>query len=376
MSGDVTYTEQLVDAPPPGVEYLTYDRAIEEGLLVEVGSRQAVRRSTLRERPQQLLVAAARKVESWIRRSGLAYREPVRVFTVAPGRFDAIHVHVFRTSFLGPHPPIIVSAGGGLRDLYRRAWHWGRLRIWGAETFDRVIGACWDATLFGTRRGKAAHFVTLGDEFRQELVRRGWPESRVTLARNYLDLPSADRRTVHHPVTLGFVAKDFATKGGHIALQGFQTLRERHPDLHLLVAGSPPPESAKSLMAKGISWVGLIARDGLLTEFMPKIDILLYPTLWDTGVPYTPMEALAAGIPCVVSNVASLPELVRSGAGRICPVSDPDCIVRVVEDLLDAQAWVAASDAARRRFDEYFSAASQAPVLGEVYRQVLAERVG
>ncbi len=340
-SGDVTYTEQLLASPPPGVRYTTYVAAIEAGSLVDMGSRDAVRRAPTAERPLQLAIAGWRKVESLVRRSGLAYREPIRVFRVDPAAFDLVHVHVFRTRFLGPHPPIVVSAGGTLRGLYRDAWHWGPWRIATAEALDRVAGALWDATLFGTRPGRAARFITLSEAA---------------------------------PTVLGFIAKDFATKGGDVALEAFRVLRDRHPRLHLTVVGSPAPRPPEALRAEGITWRPLVSRGELLAEVLPTIDILLYPSFRDTSVPYVPMEALAAGIPCVVSDYGALPELVGADAGRSCPVGDATCVVAAVEWLLDPGTWAAASDAARRRFQERFSAASQAGVLGSVYRRTLATR--
>lgn len=373
-SGDVTYTEQLLASPPPGVRYTTYVAAIEAGSLVDMGSRDAVRRAPTAERPLQLAIAGWRKVESLVRRSGLAYREPIRVFRVDPAAFDLVHVHVFRTRFLGPHPPIVVSAGGTLRGLYRDAWHWGPWRIATAEALDRVAGALWDATLFGTRPGRAARFITLSEDFRAVLLRAGWPPTRVDTAPNYLDVPLLGPRLPAAPTVLGFIAKDFATKGGDVALEAFRVLRDRHPRLHLTVVGSPAPRPPEALRAEGITWRPLVSRGELLAEVLPTIDILLYPSFRDTSVPYVPMEALAAGIPCVVSDYGALPELVGADAGRSCPVGDATCVVAAVEGLLDPGTWAAASDAARRRFQERFSAASQAGVLGSVYRRTLATR--
>jgi len=369
-SGDVTYTEQLLASPPPGVTYTTYVEAIEDGTLVDMGSRAAVRHASLRQLPGQLVVAAWRKQENMARRSGLAYREPIRVLRVAPGAFDLVHVHVFRTRFLGDHPPIVVSAGGTLRDLYREAWHWPRWRIGLAEAFDRAAGALWDATLFGSRQGRAALLVTLSDDFREALLRQGWPPERIDTAPNYLDVPATGPRARRTPTRLGFIARDFETKGGRVALEAFRVLRQRHPELQMLVVGSPAPSAAETLALEGIRWLPLVGREELLARILPAIDILLYPTFRDTSVPYAPMEALASGIPCVVSDYGALPELVGEDAGRTCPVGDVECVAGAVEELLQPDAWAAASAAAGRRFCDRFSAASQAGVLGNIYRRV------
>ena len=113
-SGDVTYTEQLLASPPPGVEYTLYPDAIAAGTLRERGSRMSVRVARGPALGPELGFAAWRKAETLVRRTGLAYRERLRLFSVDPGAFDLVHVHVFHTRFVGEHPPVLMSAAGPL----------------------------------------------------------------------------------------------------------------------------------------------------------------------------------------------------------------------------------------------------------------------
>ena len=79
-SGDVTYTEQLLANPPPGVEYTTYDSAARDGTLREVGSRSELAAAVGRHRAGALFrglgAAALRTVESGVRSTGRTFREP------------------------------------------------------------------------------------------------------------------------------------------------------------------------------------------------------------------------------------------------------------------------------------------------------------
>ncbi|WP_162803018.1 glycosyltransferase family 4 protein [Ornithinimicrobium avium] len=373
-SGDVTYTRQLLASPPPGVEYTTYDQALDDGTLVEVGSRSAVSTTQGLARVGQLLVAAARKAEHVVRRSGLTYREPVRVFRVQNDAFDLVHVHVFSHLFLGTRPPVLASAGGPLRWVYGDAWGWSDRRLRIADAVDTLIGAAWNATLCGRRLGQANLFVAPSTYLQRWLLARGWNPSDIVVQPNYLVPPpggSASPRSAHTP-TLGFVARDFDAKGGHTVLETFARLRDSIPDLRLLVAGSPPPADAPTA---GITWMGEVSREELLQDVLPQVDVLVYPSHFDTGVPYSAMEALSLGIPAVVSDYRSLPDLVGDDAGTVCPAGDVDAFVASMLRLLeDADQWDSASTAAAQRFNERFSARSQAPRLRTIYDLALRRK--
>lgn len=371
LSGDVTYTEQLMSSPPPGVRYTTYADAIHDGTLIERGTRSVVRSARGTDRPKEVGIATLRKAEALVRRSGLVFREPIRLFSLAPGSFDLVHVHVFHTRFLGACPPLVMSAGGPLRWVYSNAWGWSDAKIAAAEAFDQALGALWDATMTGLRRGRGARFIAFSTDFRDWLIERGWPASVIEVAPNYLDFPTIQPRAARPPTRLGFVAKDFDAKGGQMVLEAFEVLRRRRPDLELTVVGSPPRRPAAELESRKITWIPLVDRARLTSEILPTIDIFVYPSHADVSVPYGPQEALASGIPCVVPDYRALPELVGRDAGRVSRPGDVASVVAAVEELLDPLVWKAASDAALARFQDHFSAGSQSVVLGRVYEKAV-----
>lgn len=373
-SGDVTYTRQLLAAPPPGVLYTTYDQAIEDGTLTEAGTRRALQQAEGRERVRQLLVAGARKFEHVLRRSGLAYREQIRVFQVDRDAFDLVHVHVFHHRFLGATPPVIASAGGPLRWVYADAWGWSTTRIAVAEGIDQVLGALWDATLCGSRLGRAQAFIAPSQYLRQWLLRRGWPDHRIVVQPNYLVAqPRAagdpsDRRS---PQRLGFIARDFDAKGGADVIAAHRSLRQTHPGLQLLIVGSEPRLTLEEMADLQIEWLAEVPREELLQRILPTLDVLVYPSRFDTGVPYSAMEALAEGVPAVVSDYRSLPDLVGPDAGRVARVGDVPALASSVAELLDPTEWQRSRRAARSRFDRVFSSTTQASRLGGIYRRLL-----
>lgn len=369
-SGDVTYTEQLLASPPPGVSYTTYDEALTAGDLVEVGARASLRGGTPRQQAQAAALAVWRKAETLLRRTGWAYRERLRHFRVAPGAFDLVHVHVFHTRFLGARPPIVMSASAPLSWVYRDAFGWPAHRTTVADAVDRAIGAAWGATMCGGTRGQADRQVSFSTYYRKWLVKnRRMPPSVVDVVPNYLSPggrppASAVPRSPRHFV---MVAKDFDAKGGPDTLKAFARVHAVRPDTTLTIVGAEPkPESQP-----GVTWLGFVERRRLLGEVLPSADVLVHPTRFD-GYPYGPMEALALCLPVIVSDYRALPEMAADGAGLVAPRGDVPSLVAAMESLLDPEAYATASTAARQHFDERYSATTQAVRLGDSYAKALA----
>ena len=68
-----------------------------------------------------------------------------------------------------------------------------------------------------------------------------------------------------------------------------------------------------------------------------RADLFVFSSLAE-GIPVALMEAMAMEIPCVVSRVSGIPELVRDGLdGLLVAVSDEQAIVRALTHLMDDQ---------------------------------------
>lgn len=366
-SGDVTFTDELLASPPPGVSYVTYDEALRSGELIEVGTRPSLRDDRASRRLAAAIVALWRLGETQVRRSGLGYRERLRHFRVQEGRFDLVHVHVFHSKFVGSHPPIIMSAGSPLSWLYADAFGWEPRRIRMAELLDRSIGRVWGATMCGGKRGQAVRHVVATHYYKTWLAKTGRvPSHVVDVVPNYLSLAEPPLRATRKPLHFVVVAKDFAANGLDV-LDAFARVQEKRPDATLTVVGSDPPGGS----APGVRWLGHVSRRQLLADVLPGLDVLVHPSRVDV-LPYAPMEALALGMPVIVSDYRALPELAGDGAGLVVPLGDVPSLAAAMDSLLDPTTYGTASAAARRHFDECYAASGQATRLGDSYRRALA----
>jgi glycosyltransferase involved in cell wall biosynthesis len=111
---------------------------------------------------------------------------------------------------------------------------------------------------------------------------------------------------------------------------------------------------------------------------MAGFDVFVIPSLYE-GFPFAVLEAMAAGLPCVVSDADGTREaLVDGETGWVCPPAELAAWAGPVEKLVhDAPLRERAGAAARRRWEAHFSLESMARGTAQVYEKVLAGgRVG
>jgi len=88
------------------------------------------------------------------------------------------------------------------------------------------------------------------------------------------------------------------------------------------------------------------------------------------GFGFTVADALAAGLPCVISNVSSLPEVCGDAAVKIGELTVDGVATALREILADPDALRALAEAGRRRAAE-FSWERCAELTAAVYHEAL-----
>ncbi len=149
-----------------------------------------------------------------------------------------------------------------------------------------------------------------------------------------------------------FVGGDFRRKGGEHLLNVFRRLPPGSSTHLHLVTGSPVQADIPKLHV----YRGLTQKDATLQELFKKADIFVLPTLGDAA-PIVLMEAAAAGLPVIASNVGGIPSLVASGSSAILvKPGDEDELEAALLDLIRNEKKrqlmsIAAVEHARLHFD-------------------------
>jgi len=158
-------------------------------------------------------------------------------------------------------------------------------------------------------------------------IRRG-PEARRE-ARRRLGI-DGDRFVV------GSVGNFTAKKDHATMLEAFSSVLRARPDAHLVLVGSGPLQSDLEARAGRPDLAGSVTFTGVrddVEHLLSGFDVFAMSSRYE-GLPIALLEAMAAGVPPVVTPVGGIPEVVLDGEnGRIVPVGAPDAQAATLLEL-------------------------------------------
>ncbi len=139
-------------------------------------------------------------------------------------------------------------------------------------------------------------------------------------------------------IVVGIVAKLSPVKGHQYFLEAAAEIAEARPDVAFLVVGDgirkrELEEMAAELgIADRVTFAG--ARDDV-PSLLKLMDVFVLSSLSE-GSPNAVLEAMAAGLPVVATDVGGLPEIVIDGeSGILVPPGDSGALAAAVRELLD-----------------------------------------
>lgn len=119
-------------------------------------------------------------------------------------------------------------------------------------------------------------------------------------------------------------------------LTAWQTVRQEHPDLKLVIAGrwGWGPDALKNLLRNsiGVIWTGQLSAS-ILKSCITGAELLVYPSFYE-GFGLPPLEAASAGVPSVLTPADALIEIF-SGISDIALNHNPDSIAGAILESLD-----------------------------------------
>lgn len=156
--------------------------------------------------------------------------------------------------------------------------------------------------------------------------------------------------------TILFAGFDWIQKGGPALLSAFSIVREKEPNARLVLLGPELPT-----VPSGVTCLGALSKAdpsqfATICGAFREATVFVLPTLAD-AFPNVIREAMAAGLPCIASDIGSIPEMISDGVtGHLVPVHDPgtlaDRILRVIQDPEKGRAMGAAG---HERYSERFT---------------------
>src|SRR5205823_6014503 len=148
--------------------------ALSRGALIEHGNRAAAGRAVKsgREVLPELALTGAAKLLNKARGARWLFWEPFRFFSVRPGEYDLVHVHVFSAKFLSLPCPLVVSNAAPLRYLYSEARCYGPARVRLLEGIEQGLGRLLGVNVTSYRLPQASRMIAFTQYLRDWYVRR------------------------------------------------------------------------------------------------------------------------------------------------------------------------------------------------------------
>jgi glycosyltransferase involved in cell wall biosynthesis len=206
-------------------------------------------------------------------------------------------------------------------------------------------------------------FIVLSEFQRQKLGFAGLDPERMIVRRNFAW--PVDRRSG--------AGEYFLTLGRLSAEKGLDTVvgSWRSP-LPLLVVGNGPERARLEALARpGVEFRGAVDADEA-ARLLERARALLYPSRWYEGSPRAVIEALAAGVPVIASDIGGLPEHVSHNAsGLLVPVDDAEAWTEAIEGLMDDVVSKRLGDGAYESWRESFSPEVALRSLEKIYREAI-----
>lgn len=222
---------------------------------------------------------------------------------------------------------------------------WRRRLIWRR----RLPAWCCDALIFNSRR--------IADAFHRDY---GFPQHRFHIIPNgEAPRPGIGPSPAFRPRHIATVGRVTEAKGADVLLDAFALVAPHHPQAKLTYYGDGPLIPTLRSRAASLGLADRIVFPGYRSDhnaIYADVDIYVQPSRRE-AMSNSVVEAMARGIPCVVSDVGGLPETVSDGeTGFVVPVDEPQACANALSRLLsDRETFArfsrAAGDRARTLFD-------------------------
>ena len=316
-----------------------------------------------------------------------AYSRPlVRFLDNAAAGFDAVHIHTlyhypaFAASRVARKHgvPIVVSPRGGLNEQalrYKRYKKWGYRRL----VMDRIL-----------QSADALHAVSHGEQ--AQIARLGY-ETPVFVSPNGIGRDQMDDFTsIHdsgflaaHPRLIGkrvilFLGRIQSQKGLDRLARSFARIGSEFEDAALLIAG-PDEDGTRRKVEEILRAAGVLDRvtfTGMLTggdriAAFSCADLFVLPS-YSEGFSNAVIEALAAGLPVIISEQCNFPEAARAEAGFVVPAEDAAVAGAIRALLSNTDLRERMGRNGRRLILEHYTWPAIAASMSEFYRTLIGRR--
>jgi glycosyltransferase involved in cell wall biosynthesis len=229
---------------------------------------------------------------------------------------------------------------------------------------------------------RSADIVVLLAQIELRAYRAFAPQARLEVVANGIELKSLARSSTvskaQGGLQLAYVGRLVASKGLFEALNAMAVLAKEGRKMQLTIAGGGPDEARLKSISNQLGLDGCVHFAGPLfgeakDELWRAAHVFVFPTFHHEGLPYSLLEAMAAGAVPVTTRVGAIPDVLTDGVhGLLIDGSDPlelTAALRRLDD--DRQSLAMMAKAGRSRVVKDYSVARLAEDFNRIYCALL-----
>jgi glycosyltransferase involved in cell wall biosynthesis len=258
----------------------------------------------------------------------------------------------------------------------------GQLRsvIHGCYRNSRVATAGMALTL-ATHRKKGTWsdidcYVALSEFSRKQFLRGGFPAEKLFVKPNFVHPDPGGVPTEKSDFAL-FIGRLSPEKRVSTVLAAWKKLSSRIP-LHIVGGGPEAAQLQREAAVQGLTDVhfeGHLPREKGLA-FLRRARFLVFSSEWYENFPVTIAEAFACSVPVICSRMGAMQEIIGDGRTGLhfTPGDSEDLAAKVEWAWSHPERTEEMGRAARREFENKYTAEKNYPMLMEIYRRAIEGR--
>jgi len=148
---------------------------------------------------------------------------------------------------------------------------------------------------------------------------------------------SADSAGKKHSILIGTVANLYRNKGLDFLILAAARIKKSQPTWRFMIIGEGPERSKIENLIKKSNLENTVFLTGFISdafECLKAFDLFVLPSVKE-GQPWTILEAMAAEIPIVATNIAGIPEMIENEkSGLLVEPADSEALSLAIEKML------------------------------------------
>lgn len=290
-------------------------------------------------------------------------------------RIDLLHCHAHKSTVYG------AVAGFFLPNLkiISHVHGLGRSKRFRRKLTNFIVG------------GRVDRFLPVARAVENDLLQSNWRISRkkVTVLENSIDydmfagLDGVKRRMrqrlgiPEEAFVFGSIGRLAPMKGQHYMIEAMAKVRMTSPQCRLLIVGEGPlrADLEAQIEDSGLKdYVYLVGKRKDVAECIQAMDVFVLSSVASEGMPRALLEAMAGGIPCIVTDLSGLVEVIDDpGLGVVIPSRDSAALANAMQRFVRMRDTErkAVGERGRKKVESFYRHAVVAQKLKAVYLDVL-----